>query len=81
MAIEVRGSIRASNVIQGVSQLIAERGTPTFLRSDNGPEFVATVLQDWLRNAGVEAAYIPPGSLGRMALTRASPTLLTFIGT
>lgn len=62
LAIEVRGSIKASNVIQVLSRLIAERGTPTFLRSDNGPEFVATALQDWLRNAGVEAAYIPPGS-------------------
>lgn len=62
LAIEVRGSIRASNVIQVLSRLISERGAPTFLRSDNGPEFVANALQDWLHHAGIEAAYVPPGS-------------------
>ena len=62
LAIEVSGSIRASNVIQVLSRLFVERGVPTYLRSDNGPEFIANALQRWLRAAGVEAAYIPPGS-------------------
>jgi transposase InsO family protein len=38
------------------------RGTPEYLRSDNGSEFTATKIREWLRNAGVITAYIEPGS-------------------
>lgn len=39
-----------------------ERGTPSYLRSDNGPEFVARSLAIWLKEAGVESRFNEPGS-------------------
>ena len=40
----------------------ASRGVPEFIRSDNGPEFVARKIQEWLRQVGVRTLYIAPGS-------------------
>lgn len=61
LAIDVGTSIRASRVIRVLEAVIGERGAPQFLRSDNGPEFLAYAVQDWLQRHGVEAALIPPG--------------------
>ena len=36
-------------------------GPPAFVRSDNGPEFIAQAVQDWLKEEGIETAYIAPG--------------------
>ena len=41
---------------------MATHGNPTHLRSDNGPEFMAHQLQDWLKAKQVKALYITPGS-------------------
>ena len=41
--------------------LIEAYGVPQYLRSDNGPEFVARAVQDWLREKGIQTAYIEPG--------------------
>ena len=38
------------------------KGCPSYLRSDNGPEFIAIRLRDWLANVGVTTAFIEPGS-------------------
>ena len=38
------------------------RGTPAFLRSDNGPEFIAIALRKWIADVGTQTAYIEPGS-------------------
>ena len=35
---------------------------PTFIRSDNGPEFIAHALRTWCKNSGTATAYIEPGS-------------------
>ncbi len=43
-------------------QLFAVRGAPRFMRSDNGPEFIAQAVRDWLAESGVETLYIEPGS-------------------
>src|SRR5262245_4977543 len=37
-------------------------GEPEYIRSDNGPEFIATALKTWLASAGVRTLYIEPGS-------------------
>jgi transposase InsO family protein len=37
-------------------------GTPDYIRSDNGPEFVAEIVRGWLRRLGVETLFIEPGS-------------------
>jgi len=42
--------------------LFAERGAPSFIRSDNGPEFIARAVKRWLAASGVETLYIEPGA-------------------
>jgi len=62
LALEVRRSFRAKDVIAVLAGLIALRGAPAHLRSDNGPEFVAKAVQAWLKSHAVGPLYIAPGS-------------------
>jgi putative transposase len=57
----VAGSIRSAKVIDILSRVISHRGAPAFLRSDNGPEFVATALLKWATENKIETALIDPG--------------------
>jgi putative transposase len=61
LAIEVDGRIRSGRVIEVLARLISERGAPLYLRSDNGPEFVARALLKWMADQGIETALIDPG--------------------
>jgi putative transposase len=61
LAIDVAGSIRSARVIEVVAQLVSVHGAPRYLRSDNGPEFVATAILRWLHAANIETAFIDPG--------------------
>jgi putative transposase len=61
LALEVGGSLPAVRVIAVLERLIAERGLPDELRSDNGPEFIAQAIQQWLQKQGVKTIYIEPG--------------------
>ena len=45
-----------------MEQLVAQRGIPAHIRSDNGSEFVARTLQSWLAEHHVKPLYIEPGS-------------------
>lgn len=62
LAIHVAWSIRAVDVITVVAAAMEQHGVPAHIRSDNGPEFIAYALQDWLYEAGVKTLYIEPGS-------------------
>lgn len=62
LAIEVRRSMTATDVIEVLTSLVAERGAPRYVRSDNGPEFVAIVIKQWLAGSGIATLYIDPGS-------------------
>ena len=44
-----------------LSRLVAERGAPLYLRSDNGPEFVSRALLAWITDQGIGTALIDPG--------------------
>ena len=57
-----RHSYRATDVIEVLEELIDEHGAPKYIRSDNGPEFIAYVIQDWLKIQGIQTHYITPGS-------------------
>jgi putative transposase len=61
LAIDVSGSIRSTRVIEVLSKLASVRGAPRYLRSDNGPEFVAKRILRWLSDEKVETALIDPG--------------------
>ena len=62
LAIGVATSITSRAVVEVLSRLVAERGVPECLRSDNGPEFVAARVKEWLKGQGIETLYIEPGS-------------------
>jgi transposase InsO family protein len=62
LAMHVDWSIRALDVITVVEAAMARYGVPTHLRSDNGPEFIAYAIQDWLKDKNVKTIYITPGS-------------------
>lgn len=55
-------SWRGTSVIEVLSGIMAFRPAPAYLRSDNGPEFVAKRLRNWLVSVDIQTAYIEPGS-------------------
>ena len=62
LAIKVAPSIPASAVIEALEWLLLVRGVPKYLRSDNGPEFVAKSVCQWLEVSGCRTIFITPGS-------------------
>ena len=48
--------------MERLTDLFVRRGPPTYIRSDNGSEFTATAVRDWLGRLGVTTLYIEPGS-------------------
>ncbi len=62
LCIRVGRKLGSSDVIDVLSDLFIARGTPGFIRSDNGPEFVAVAVQGWITGLGAKTAFIEPGS-------------------
>jgi len=58
----VQRRINSFDVLEFLSKLFLMRGTPGFIRSDNGPEFIAEKLRTWLSDLKVKTLYIAPGS-------------------
>jgi len=61
LAIQVEGRMTARHVIAVLHELIRQYGAPAFIRSDNGPEFIARAVKAWLAASGVQTAYIDAG--------------------
>ncbi len=57
-------SLTSKAVIAALQGLFSERGVPGFVRSDNGPEFIAQEVKEWLQEKGAAPHYIDPGSPG-----------------
>jgi putative transposase len=62
LAIRIDRRLRSTDVIDVLSDLFILRGVPAHVRSDNGPEFVAKAVRNWIGAVGATAAYIEPGS-------------------
>ena len=62
LAIRVERRMGSSEVIETLSDVMLWRGIPEHIRSDNGPEFVARQLREWLRGLETRPLYIEPGS-------------------
>lgn len=62
LAVEAARSMKASDVIDVLTQLMLIRGVPGHIRSDNGPEFIAHAMRHHLELAGVSTLYIEPGA-------------------
>lgn len=59
---QVARSIKAEDVVGLLASVMVERGVPGHIRSDNGPEFVATAVRSWLGGIGSETLFIGPGA-------------------
>ena len=62
LAIVVDRKLNSQNVMDVLSQLFIEHGTPQYIRSDNGPEFIAKQLRWWLKRHKINTLFIEPGS-------------------
>jgi putative transposase len=62
LATLVDRSIDAEGVISALDGIVAERGTPVYIRMDNGPEFISHALERWDKEMGVTLYFIDPGS-------------------
>jgi putative transposase len=62
LAIHAGYSIRAVDAITVLEAAVERYGAPHYLRSDNGPEFLAKAIQDWLEHTAIQTAYIRPGA-------------------
>ena len=54
--------MNSTDVIEALTDLFVICGVPAFIRSDNGPEFMAQAVRDWIHAGGAKAASIEPGS-------------------
>lgn len=61
LTIEVAARINSSRVIEVLTRLMSLYGQPAFIRSDNGPEFVAQAIKDWMKKSSIETVYIEAG--------------------
>ena len=62
LAIDVARHLRSDDVLYRLAELFVDRGPPDHIRSDNGSEFTAKAVREWLARVGVKTLYIAPGS-------------------
>ncbi|MEP2984098.1 MAG: IS3 family transposase [Sulfitobacter sp.] len=62
LAIRVKRKLNSTEVIDALTDLFILRGVPAYIRSDNGPEFIAEAVRNWIKAVGAKTAYIEPGS-------------------
>jgi putative transposase len=62
LSIDVARNLNSDDVLERLAWLMATRGVPEHVRSDNGAEFTAKQVREWLHTVGVKTLYIEPGS-------------------
>ena len=62
LAIVVARKIKSDDVLHCLTDLFVKYGPPEHIRSDNGPEFTARAVRNWLGRIGVKTLFIEPGS-------------------
>ncbi len=62
LAIDVARRLNSQDVLYRLGELFVHRGTPAYIRSDNGPEFTAKAVREWLARVSVQTLFIEPGS-------------------
>ena len=62
LAIDVARQLNSEDVLERLAWLMATRGVPDHIRSNNGPEFTAEAVREWLKGVGVKTLFITPGS-------------------
>ena len=62
LAIDVSRRMTSEDVLERLTDLFIHRGVPEHIRSDNGAEFTAKAVREWLGKVGVKTLFIEPGS-------------------
>ena len=62
LALKVARKLNSQDVLEQLGYLFIYRELPGFIRSDNGPEFTAKAVRNWLERLGVQTLFIEPGS-------------------
>ena len=62
LAIKVDRRLNSKDVLNTLAEVMAQRGVPKYIRSDNGSEFIAREVQAWLKDLDIGTIYIDPGS-------------------
>lgn len=62
LALPVARRLRSEDVLAALAELFVTRRPPAHIRSENGPEFIANAVQEWLAKVGVKTLYITRGS-------------------
>lgn len=62
LAVTVRSRMGAEDLLEALYPLLLRHGSPEYIRSDNGPEFVAEAMQTWSGKVGIKPIHIYPGS-------------------
>jgi transposase InsO family protein len=62
LAIDVARRLDSQDVLYRLGELFVQRGSPVYIRSDNGPEFTAKAVREWLSRVSVQTLFIEPGS-------------------
>lgn len=62
LMIGVDRKLNSTDVLDALTDLFILRGPPEYIRSDNGPEFIAQRVRDWIGAVGAQTAFIEPGS-------------------
>ncbi len=68
LAIDVARKLTSEDLLERLSALFICRGVPDYVRSDNGPEFRAHRVRDWLETVEVKTLFIEPGSPWKTAM-------------
>jgi transposase InsO family protein len=61
LAIEINTSLSSKRIIRALEGLIAQRGKPQVIRTDNGPEFTSKEFEWWCKEQEIEIQFIQPG--------------------
>ena len=62
LAIVVERNLKSDDVLFCLTEMFIRHGAPEYIRSDNGSEFIAKSVRQWLSSIGVQTLYIEPGS-------------------
>lgn len=62
LELRVARSLKGKDVLDSLSRLIGDRGAPRHIRSDNGSEFIAEEVKNWMKSLGIDTLYIAPGA-------------------
>ena len=72
LSLRVERSLTSEQLLETLAWLFVYRGVPDHIRSDNGPEFIALAVREWLDKVGVKTLFITPGSPWGTATTSRS---------